>query len=195
MLADGNAAGFDIDMWESKMAKKLTANADHYDTEVLCMAYVDSCMDSNTYKHLAARSRIDARKLFTIAEQMFEVLQKTYNNVNWQHTDMNKFRDLQMTKDFNSFWVEFQVLASKLDHNKATFISELKFKLTPLLSQAMADGVSQPTDIHEYVKQCQQTYQDLKNIKIRTPMANFAGNQYNQETNTNTNVNARTASR
>ena len=55
---------------------------------------------------------------------------------------MNKFWNLKITKDFNSFWAKFQVLASKLDHNKATFINELKFKLTPLLSQAMADGVS-----------------------------------------------------
>ena len=39
-----------------------------------------------------------------------------------------------MTKDFNSFWVKFQVLAYKLDHNESTLISELKFKLTPSLS-------------------------------------------------------------
>ena len=39
-----------------------------------------------------------------------------------------------MTKDFNSFWAEIQVLASELDHNKFTLISELKFKLTLLLS-------------------------------------------------------------
>ena len=91
-----------------------------------------------------------------------------------------------MTKDFNSFWAEFQVLASELDHNKATLISELKFKLILLLSQAMASGVSRPTDIHEYAKQCQQTYQDLKNIEIQTPVTNFAGNQYNRGTNANT---------
>ena len=63
----------------------------------------------------------------------------------------------------------------------------------------MADGVSWPKNIHEYAKQCQQAYQDLKDIKQQTPAANSAGNWYNQETNTNTststNVNARTASR
>ena len=64
---------------------------------------------------------------------------------------MNKFRDLKITKDFNSFWVKFQVLASELDHNEATLISELKYKLTLSLSRAMAGGVSQPKDIHEYV--------------------------------------------
>ena len=107
---------------------------------------------------------------------MFEVLQMAYGNINWAHTAMNKFWDLKMTKDFNSFWAKFQVLASELDHNKSTLISELKFKLTLLLSWAMAGSVSWPKDIYKYTKQCQETYQDLKDIKIWTPTANFTGN-------------------
>ena len=74
MLIDGNIAEFDIDVWESKMVKKLATNADHYDTKTLHMAYVDSHLDSNIYKHLVARLRIGARKQFAIAEEMFEVL-------------------------------------------------------------------------------------------------------------------------
>ena len=73
------------------MAKKLAANADHYDTKALHMAYMDSCVDGNVYKHLAARSRIGAQKLFATAEEMFEILQKTYEDVNQKHTAMNKF--------------------------------------------------------------------------------------------------------
>ena len=189
MLTDSNAVGFNIDVWESKMAKKLAANMNHYDTKALRITYVDSRVDSNTYKHLAAKLRISARKPFATAEKMFEVLQKAYGNVNQQHTAMNKFRDLKMTKNFNSFWAKFQVLASELDHNKATLISELKFKLTPLLSRAMAGGVSQPKNIYKYAKQCQETYQDLKDIESQTLVANFAENQYNQKTNTNANTN------
>ena len=79
---------------------------------------------------------------------------------------MNKFRDLKMTKDFNSFWAKFQILASELDHNKATLISELKYKFTPSLSWAMASDISWLKNIHEYAKQCQEAYQDLKNIEI-----------------------------
>ena len=134
MLTDGHAAGFNIDVWESKMVKKLTANADHYPTKALRMAYVDSHVDGEAYKHLAARSRINAQRLFAIAKEMFEILQKIYGDVNQAYTAMNKFQNLKMTKDFNSFWVKFQVLTSKLDHNEATFISKLKYKLTLLLS-------------------------------------------------------------
>ena len=196
MLTDGHAAGFNIDVWESKMVKKLTANADHYPTKALRMVYVDSRVDGEAYKHLAARSKIGAWKPFATTEEMFEVLQKAYGNVNQAHTAMNKFQDLKMTKDFNSFWAKFQVLASELDHNKATLISELKYKLTPLLSWAMAGGVSRPKNIHEYAQQCQLAYQDLKDIKLWTPAANFSGNRYNRETNTNmfTSTNAKTAS-
>ena len=107
MLTDGNAARFDINMWESKMAKKLTANVDHYNTEALHMTYVDSRIDGDAYKHLATQLRIGAKKPFSTAEKMFKVFQKAYDDVNWQHTAMNKFKDLKMTKDFNSFWVEF----------------------------------------------------------------------------------------
>ena len=66
---------------------------------------------------------------------------------------MNKFWDLKITKNFNSFWAEFQVLASELDYNKSTLIIELKYKLTPLLFWAMAGGMSQPKDLHEYTQQ------------------------------------------
>ena len=107
MLMDSNMAEFDIDMWESKMAKKLAANADHYDIDILRMAYVDSRIDGNMYKHLAAWLRIGARKLFSMAKKIFEVLQKSYDDVNQQHLAMNKFKDLKMTKNFNSFWTEF----------------------------------------------------------------------------------------
>ena len=55
------------------------------------MAYVDSRVDREAYKHLAARSRISARKLFATAEEMFEILQKTYSNVNQAYTAINKF--------------------------------------------------------------------------------------------------------
>ena len=166
ILTDGYATGFDIDVWKSKIVKKLTVNADHYQTEVLRMAYIDSYVDREVYKYLTAKSRIGAQKPFATIKKMFEVLQKTYDDINWQHIAMNKFRGLKVTKGFDSFWAEFQVLISELDHNKATFISELKFKLTPSLFQIMADGLFWLTDIYEYAKQYQQMYQDLKDIEI-----------------------------
>ena len=85
------------------MTKKLIANANHYPTEALHMAYVDSRIDGNVYKHLVARSRIGARKLFAMAEEIFEILQKAYEDSNRAHMATNKFCDLKMIGDFNSF--------------------------------------------------------------------------------------------
>ena len=82
MLTNGHATGFDINVWKSKMVKKLTANADHYLTKALRMVYVNSRIDEEAYKHLATRSRIDAQKPFATAEKMFKVLQKAYGDVN-----------------------------------------------------------------------------------------------------------------
>ena len=73
------------------MVKKLTANANHYPTEALRIAYVNSCVDGEVYKHLAARSRIGAQKPFATTKKMFEVLQKAYGDVNRAHTAINKF--------------------------------------------------------------------------------------------------------
>ena len=103
MLTDSHTTEFDIDMWKSKMTKKLVANANHYPTKALRMAYVDSCVNGNAYKHLAARSRIGARKPFATAKEMFKILQKAYGDSNRAHMAANKFYDLKMTEDFNSF--------------------------------------------------------------------------------------------
>lgn len=107
MLINDHATGFDIDVWESKMLKKLAANANYYLTEALCIAYINSCVDGKAYKYLTARLKIGAQKSFSTMEKMFEILQKTYGDVNWAHTVMNKFWELKVTKDFNSFWAEF----------------------------------------------------------------------------------------
>ena len=77
-----------------------------------------------------------------MAKEMFEILQKTYRNINQKYIAMNKSQNLKMMKDFNSFWAKFQVLASKLNHNKSMLITELKYKLTLLCFQAMPGGVS-----------------------------------------------------
>ena len=140
------------------------------------MAYIDNHIDGEAYKHLAAKLRIGIQKLFATAEKMFEILQKACGDVNQKHIAMNKFQDLKMIKDFNSFWTEFQVLASELNYNKSMLIIELKYKLTSSLSRAMADGVSQSKDLQEYTQQYQLAYQDLKDIKLWTLAANFDSN-------------------
>lgn len=82
ILMDGHVAGFDINVWESKMVKNLTTNANYYPTEALHMVYVDNYINEKAYKNLAARSRIGTQKPFATIKEMFKVLQKAYGNVN-----------------------------------------------------------------------------------------------------------------
>ena len=56
------------------MVMKLIANANHYPTKALCMAYIDSRVDEEAYKHLAARLRIGAQKPFATVKEIFKVL-------------------------------------------------------------------------------------------------------------------------
>ena len=82
MLTDSHATEFNINVWESKIVKKLNTNANHYLAKALRIAYIDSCIDGEAYKHLAARLKIGARKPFSMVEEIFEVLQKVYDDVN-----------------------------------------------------------------------------------------------------------------
>ncbi|ODM23163.1 hypothetical protein SI65_00752 [Aspergillus cristatus] len=45
---------------ELLMAQKLAANADHFDTSQLCMAYVASCCEGKARKHITPHMRDDA---------------------------------------------------------------------------------------------------------------------------------------
>lgn len=87
----------DIDARLGKMRRKLEANADHFPTEQMHIAYVESRVEEDAHKHIAARSRPEARNPFTTAEEVFAVLFKAYGDTNRKHTAMNKFRDLRMT--------------------------------------------------------------------------------------------------
>ena len=68
--------------------------------------------------HLEPRLRKGAMKPFLTAEEMFDQLERTYGDSNRKQTAINDFRALrQGSKDFNTFWAEFQHLAAELDHN------------------------------------------------------------------------------
>ena len=62
-----SAEGDDIDNWLSKMRSKLTANADHYNTEALKMSYVENRVGGTASKHLAPRLRGNAVNAYTTA--------------------------------------------------------------------------------------------------------------------------------
>ena len=152
-----------IDHWLTKMRSKLAANEDHMPTEVLKKAYVENRVGGEAMGHLEPRLRKGAIRSFVTAEEIFDQLERTYGDPNRKQNAMNSFRALkQGSKDFNTFWAEFQRLAAELEHNEATLISELKYKLSWEMSLQLATGDQAPTDLYAFAQKCQRLYQDLK---------------------------------
>ena len=79
---------------------------------------------------------------------------------------MKAFRALRIgSKDFNSFWSEFQRLSSELDYSPSTLIAELTHKLSLDMKKQLAIGNQEPTDIYEYAHRCQRIFQALKDVE------------------------------
>ena len=105
------------------------ANADHFPTEAQQMTYIQSCMGGNTMGHLTPHLHCDVIIRFIIAQQMLKCLEAVYGDPNWKKNSRNKYRNLrQGDKYFNTFWAEFQCLATDLNHNKAMLIDDLVYK-------------------------------------------------------------------
>lgn len=68
MLTDGNDPAFEN--WLSKMEGKLEANKDHFETEAMRMAYIESRTGGNAAKHLGPRLRATALDRFTTGHEM-----------------------------------------------------------------------------------------------------------------------------
>lgn len=78
----------DINAWLRKMRRKIQQ------MQIIFIAYVESRLEEEADKHVAARSRQEARNPFTMAEEVFAVLFKAYGDSNRKYTATKKFRDL-----------------------------------------------------------------------------------------------------
>ena len=83
-----------IDDWLSKMRNKLDANDNHYPTEKLRIAYVETRVTGEASKHLAPRLHRDSKKPFASAEEIFEHLYRIYGDPNRKRTALSEFRRL-----------------------------------------------------------------------------------------------------
>src|SRR5271168_3581402 len=145
----------DIDNWLSKMRSKLTANADHYNTEALKKSYVENRVGGIASKHLAPRLRENAVNAYTTAAQMLETLERVYADPDRRFTSLMSFRKLyQGRQDFNTFWAEFQRLSAELDFSQETLIDELRNKVSAELERALITELN-PDTVQELARKCQ----------------------------------------
>ena len=91
--------------WESRIRNKLKANADHYNTEVLRIAYVENRTGGKAAKHLRPRLRVNAVNPYITAEEMLKHLESIFQDPNREANSKREFRKLNMgaTDKFQDF--------------------------------------------------------------------------------------------
>ncbi|ODM22623.1 hypothetical protein SI65_00212 [Aspergillus cristatus] len=168
MLTDGKEPQFED--WLLLMTQKLTANADHFDTPQLRMAYVASRCEGKARRHITPRMRDDTMNLYTDSKDMLDHLKTIYSDPNRVTTAKHQFRQLYMKVNdkFHDFLSEFLYLAAEAGVAKDDWKDELYHKLTTELqklciSESIKDGTFQ-----EFSSAVSQTASRLEVINHRT---------------------------
>ena len=165
MLTDGNDPAFEN--WLSKMEGKLEANKDHFETEAMRMAYIESRTGGNAAKHLGPRLRATALDRFTTGHEMLVYLSTIYEDPNKVHNAKYGFRRLYQgpNEDFHDFLTKFLHLAGESQLSKVEYKYELNSKLSSKLRPMVYSQYGDPSvDFHRFSSQCSQAALAIKEI-------------------------------
>ena len=159
--------GQDVDNWLSRMRNKLKANKDHFPTEELKIAYVESRVGGTAAKHIASRMRDAATNPFLEAEEVLSVINKVYGDSNRRHTAQRQFLKLYQNKiSFHDFWMEFQRFSAELGYNNETLLDDLQHKISSDLQRATLN--ERTTDLNEFADICMRADVRLTELNARS---------------------------
>jgi len=118
--------------WESRIRNKLKANADHYNTEVLRISYVENRTGGKAAKHLRPRLRVNAVNPYITAEEMLKHLESIFQDPNREANSKREFRKLNMgaTDKFQDFLTDFLYLAGEAKIPATMYKDELYQRMT-----------------------------------------------------------------
>ncbi|OJD10369.1 hypothetical protein ACJ73_09822 [Blastomyces percursus] len=147
LLTDGKDPKFED--WYSKMKGKLEGNADHYTTEALRMAYVESRTGGNA-----------------TAREMLDCLKTIYLDPNRVQNAKTEFRRLVMrrTDDFHQFLTRFLHLAGESELPVSEYKYELNEKLSFDLQKLVITEFHASSSFDTFSKHCSQVAHTLKKI-------------------------------
>lgn len=201
LLTDGKSPRFED--WLSRMKGKLAGNADHFPTERLRIAYVESRTGDKAAKHLAPRMRDDAPNKFRVASEMFKHLESIFLDPNRQSNARRKFRALQMkpSDHYHDFLTEFLYLAGEANIPEAEFKEELYDRLTYKLKEMMVFYRQDKSTFDEFSTHCSYAANSLQSIaesrsqnkSSEKPITTTPRAEKRQEENTRTSVTVDTA--
>ncbi len=160
-----------IDDWLSVMRNKLEENANWFFTDVQQKTYVRIRINDEAMKHLIFRFFKNSIKSYIIAKKIFDDLYQIFDDSNRRTNALKTYRRLKQIesfKNFNTFWIESQRLASDSElYNQEALLEDLKNKMSYELQKALAIESYKATDLHEFVKMCRYTNQTLRDVNNR----------------------------
>ncbi len=127
------------DSWRVKIDDKLQTNADHFDNENICIAYVISRLEDDAAEHIFAQRQHDASHSYISIDELFEHLKEIYDELNKNRKCRREYNALrQADKSFNVFYFDFMKLFSYLEYDNCILMNDLQNKINNRLQNALS---------------------------------------------------------
>jgi hypothetical protein len=167
-LSDGVEPTFD--QWISRIKNKLSANADHYPTESLKIAYIENRTKGDAARHLEPRMRENHPERYQTAEEIFDHLREIYLDPNKLLIAKADFRKLFMKNndDYHQFHTKFMHLAGEAEIPKNDYKEEFLHKLSFELQRTVATVFMLSNTFDEFQKHCSSAAHTLKMINAKS---------------------------
>jgi hypothetical protein len=109
-------------------------------------------------KHLSARFKKDFIKSFVIVEDVFDDLNKVFDDSNKRVNALKTYRPLkqvEVSKKFYTFWVEFQRLTSDSElYDEEALLKDLNDKMFWDFQRTLASDIYKAIDLYEFARLC-----------------------------------------
>ncbi len=125
--------------WNTKIADKLDANADHYPTEKIRIAYVVSRLGGDADQQTYAKRRVGAPSPYQSLSELLKHLEGIYGDQDLIRKCRREYVALkQLNKPFSSFYSEFTRISSFLNYDDTTLMDDIQDKINNRLQDALS---------------------------------------------------------
>ncbi len=125
--------------WNIKIADKLDANADHYSTEKIRIAYVISRLEGDADQQTYAKRRVGALSPYQSLSELLKHLKEIYEDQDLIRKCRREYVALkQLNKPFSSFYSEFTRIFSFLNYDDVILMNDIQNKINNRLQNALS---------------------------------------------------------
>jgi ribosomal protein L19E len=167
------------------MRNNLEENSNWFWIDVQQKTYVRIWIDDDVMKHLTTRFFKNSIKSYITADEIFDDLYQIFDDSNRRTNALKTYKRLkqiELFKNFNIFWAEFQRLVSDFElYNQKALLEDLKDKMFYELQKTLTIELYKTIDLHEFVKMCRYTNQILKNVNNKSRREEFSNDVKREE--------------